>query len=416
MENPFVFGSELEPGRLLERTEEVAQVVRTITERQKLFLIGPRRFGKTSILNVAEHEARSAGAVVLRHDAEAYPTFEALVNAIVTSAARELTTHLKRTGEQVTRFFATLGPRINYDAGANTWTASLGIGDPRAAQSPLLLLDALDGVAAMAAALDRPVALILDEFQRLVEVGGEDIERQLSATIRRHVRVAYVFAGSKTTLLNDMTLNPARPFYRLGCRLVLGPVPRAGFSEAIHKGFLTAGFDADPEAIERLLDLAEDVPYNVQALANMGWEIVRGQASGKHLTIALLEHALERLVSEDGPFYSKLWNLCTQAQQRALTAVASLHGRGLHTQETLQRFRLSPALMTRSLGSLASRDIIRREETHTDVRWRLEDPFFAAWLTKVGAVPPVQSHLRQAPGRDRHRSPLAGAHPLRRME
>src|SRR5215469_16584722 len=131
MENPFVFGSELEPGQLVDREEEVGQVVRAMTGRQKLFLIGPRRFGKTSILNVAQQEARTRGAVVLRHDAEAYPTFEALVNAIIASAARELTTTVRRAGEQIVKFFGALRPQVTYDATAQTWAASLGVADRR---------------------------------------------------------------------------------------------------------------------------------------------------------------------------------------------------------------------------------------------------------------------------------------------
>lgn len=388
MQNPFVFGSELEPGQLVDRGEEVSQVVRAITGRQKLFLIGPRRFGKTSILNVAQQEARKMGAVVLRHDAEAYATFEALVNAIIASAARELTTAIKRAGEQVVKFFGALRPQVTYDAAEQTWAASVGLADRRTTEQPaILLIDALDGVARMAADIDRPVAVIIDEFQHLIEVGGETVERQLPATIQRHSRVSYVFAGSKTALLDDMTLSPARPFYRLGARLFLGPIPRQEFAEAIRQGFAMAGFRIDSDALERLFELAEDVPYNVQALANMSWEIVRAENGAGQLTVGSLERALEQLVSQDSPFYSKLWNLCTQPQQRALSAVAVMRGKGLHAQEALRRFRLTPSLMTKSLNALAGRDIIRREETINEVRWRLEDPFFAAWLAKVGAVP-----------------------------
>lgn len=386
MENPFIFGSELEPSQLIDREEEVHQVVQAMTSRQKLFLIGPRRFGKTSILNVAQQEAHAKGAVVLRHDAEAYPTFEALVNAIIASAARELMTAVKRAGEQVVKFFGTLRPQVTFDATAQTWAASLGVGDRRVEQPALLLVDALDGVAKMAANIDRPVAVVIDEFQHLIEVGGETIERQLRATIQRHSRVSYVFAGSKTALLDDMTLNPARPFYRLGTRLFLGPIPRKDFAEAIRRGFGSAKFSIGTDALERLFELAEDVPYNVQALANMSWELVRAQDEDR-LTVDGLERALNQLVSQDSPFYSKLWNLCTQPQQRALTAVAVMRGKGLHAQDVLRRFRLTPSLMTKSLSALGSRDIIRREEAVDEVRWRLEDPFFAAWLTKVGAVP-----------------------------
>ncbi len=325
----------------------------------------------------------------MRHDAEAYPTFESLVSAIVAAAARELTGVVKKTADQVIRLFSALRPQVTYDGSENQWTASIGAGEFRRSQPASLLVDALDGVAKMAADIDCPVAVVIDEFQHLVETGGASAERQLRSAIQRHSRVGYVFAGSKTALLDDMTSNPARPFYRLGGRLFLGPVPRDDFAEAIRRGFSKARFRVDSEAVQRILDLAEDVPYNVQALANMAWEMVRAEGPGGRLTIATLERALERLVSQDGPFYSKLWNLCTQAQQRALVAVVLTHGYGLYAQRVLQRFRLSPSLMTRSLSALASRDIVRREKAFDEVRWRLEDPFFAAWLVKVGAAPSV---------------------------
>ena len=49
MEPPFRFGGELERDELVDRQEELQQVIETIGTGEKLFLIGPRRYGKTSI-------------------------------------------------------------------------------------------------------------------------------------------------------------------------------------------------------------------------------------------------------------------------------------------------------------------------------------------------------------------------------
>ncbi|MGH9900072.1 MAG: hypothetical protein ACRD4L_14605, partial [Pyrinomonadaceae bacterium] len=74
MENPFQFGRELGADELVDREDELAVVIRTLTKGEKLFLIGPRRYGKTSILKSACDRAASKGAVVLRYNAEGYPT------------------------------------------------------------------------------------------------------------------------------------------------------------------------------------------------------------------------------------------------------------------------------------------------------------------------------------------------------
>ena len=61
--NPFQFGRELGLGDLVDRQAELASVEETVREGGKLFLIGPRRFGKTSILKTAADRlaAESAG-------------------------------------------------------------------------------------------------------------------------------------------------------------------------------------------------------------------------------------------------------------------------------------------------------------------------------------------------------------------
>src|ERR1035438_7557408 len=91
MKNPFEFGRELGIGELVDRENEVAEVEEVIRSGRKLFLIGPRRFGKTSILGAAEDKLQASDSVVLRLDAESYPTLEMLVNGIVAGAGEETT-------------------------------------------------------------------------------------------------------------------------------------------------------------------------------------------------------------------------------------------------------------------------------------------------------------------------------------
>lgn len=53
IENPFEYGRELGTDALVDRQDELRAVISTIQRGGKLFLIGPRRFGKTSIRDAA---------------------------------------------------------------------------------------------------------------------------------------------------------------------------------------------------------------------------------------------------------------------------------------------------------------------------------------------------------------------------
>ena len=59
--NPFRFGEKLLPEEVVDRQEEIGQIVQTIEDGKKLFLIGPRRHGKTVILHAAAETARQQG-------------------------------------------------------------------------------------------------------------------------------------------------------------------------------------------------------------------------------------------------------------------------------------------------------------------------------------------------------------------
>ena len=97
--NPFEFGRELNADELVDREAELELVRRTIVNRGRLFFIGPRRYGKTSVLHAAEELLSREGVVVLRHNAEACESVSLLAQALLTGAARRLA----GTAEQVSR-------------------------------------------------------------------------------------------------------------------------------------------------------------------------------------------------------------------------------------------------------------------------------------------------------------------------
>lgn len=378
MRNPFEFGRELGPDELVDRQDEVAAVARAMEEGERLFLIGPRRFGKTSILHAASTLAEARGVAVLRQDAEAFPTLTMLAQALVAEAAKKLTSSAERAGQKIKAFFSLLRPELSYNPLDGSYGVRLASQTPTPGDVPLLV-EVLAGLDRMAADAGRPVAVVLDEFQHVVEEGGVAAERQLRAAVQRHAHVGYVFAGSQTGLLTAMTGDASRPFYRLGARRFIGPIPRADFREAITRGFQRGGMVIGEEAIEAMLDAAGDVPYNVQRLAHAAWQLAR-EENGRATTPGDVARVLETLVRRDDPFYTQTWNRLTAQQQKALMALVASEGDELYAREVLRRYGLALSTMRTSLEALVKAGVARTEETRGTARYALEDPFFAAWM------------------------------------
>jgi len=53
MENPFVFGEIVEQRHFVNREKELQNLIRDLADGQKLFLLSPRRFGKSSLVSLA---------------------------------------------------------------------------------------------------------------------------------------------------------------------------------------------------------------------------------------------------------------------------------------------------------------------------------------------------------------------------
>lgn len=379
--NPFEFGRELGADELVDREAELALVRRSILNRGRLFFIGPRRYGKTSILHATEELLAREGVVVLRYNAEAYESLALLAQALLTGAARRLGGTVEQASSGLRRFFGRLRPEVSYDIDDQRLSVSFGTAAKETPELPLLA-EVLDGIDRMAGEDKVATAVVLDEFQHLVAEGGESAERQLRAAVQRHRHLAYVFSGSKTRLLAQMTGDSSRAFWKLGERYFLGPIPREEFRPALARGFSGAGFAVEPAALDHLLDRAEDVPYNVQRLASACWEALR-VAPHLALTAEVVDRTLVRIVLQENPAYMQLWQSLSRAQKKALKAVIERGGRELLAREVLQDHDLAASSMQRALQTLDTRGIIREEEEPGGLRWRLEDPFLAAWIAEV---------------------------------
>jgi hypothetical protein len=374
--NPFEYGRELGREELVDREEELQEIASTIRNRGKLFLIGPRRFGKTSLLCAAHEAAAARGAIVIRLDAEKYETLDLLAGALLATATGSLSGGVKRAMETVRKVAGHLRPQISFDG--ESFHVTLGY--RRSEGGPLpLLTDALDAVEALAAQGKGEVAVILDEVQQIVVEEGLTAERQLRSAVQRHRHVAYVFAGSSTRLLTDMTEGPDRPFYRLGSRLFLGALPREDFHRFLVGGFRDTGLRLAEDAASRILDLAEEVPYNVQRLAHATWEMTRSQKE-PHARVETVAASLQRIVLREDPAYTQLWTNLTTNQKKALKAVIQSRGREVLSAEHTQRLRIPVSSLRTALLALEQAQVVRMEASLGESRYRLVDPFLAEWI------------------------------------
>jgi hypothetical protein len=162
--------------------------------------------------------------------------------------------------------------------------------------------------------------------------------------------------------------------------MFLGPIPRKDFSDFLKKKFLDGGYSPSDEAITAILDLAEDVPYNVQMLAHSCWSRMRDEGTNRSISKPFIEETLAGIVRQQDPFYTQLWTSLTPIQQQTLLAVVEQGGVNLQSTRTSQSIGRGPGTIRKSLQSMIESGILREDLSIRSSRMRFEDPFFARWI------------------------------------
>jgi uncharacterized protein len=377
--NPFRYGREADV--LVDRDEELARVLRVAEECGTLFLIGPRRFGKTSILRAAEANLTDAGKVVLRYDAEAFDDIGSLAAALLAGAVRKYSSALDRAQAIARKFFVALKPSLTLDPSDGKITVAVGVEPGARLGAVPLFTDVLNGIERLAAEDGRSALVVIDEFQQVVAEAGQKAERQIRAAVQKHRAVGYVFAGSSSRMMTEMIATSNRAFWQLGDQLHLGPIPRPAFIDFLRKGFELAGATIEAGALEHILDVGEDVPYNVQQLASECWVLITDNRR-RYLTVAVVAEALGRVLSMQHVAYLQRWLLLTRAQKRTLRIVSE-EPMAFEVSSVALRHGLPRTTMQRALEALERQHFLRQDLAGAIATWRFEDPFMRAWLTTL---------------------------------
>jgi AAA+ ATPase superfamily predicted ATPase len=87
MENPFVYGEVVPATSFVDRVDELDRLVRDLGSGQKVFLISPRRYGKSSLIRQALRAAARSGALTAEVTVSSYSSYLAFLEGYTRALA-----------------------------------------------------------------------------------------------------------------------------------------------------------------------------------------------------------------------------------------------------------------------------------------------------------------------------------------
>jgi hypothetical protein len=377
MLNPFVYGEVVPAAAFVDRETELDRLREDLRAGQKIFLISPRRYGKSSLVRQALAAAARGGALTVEVTVSSFSSYVGFLEGYA-QALVSVETRLERaTGWLRDMLGIRAEVRVEPD---RTGRRQLTVGFP-AVRSDRDISRLAQEVFALpgriADARKRRMAIALDEFQAIGGFNGGSVEHALRAAVQTQREVGYVFSGSEPTLMERM-LGRSRPFYKAGPVMRLQKIPADQFARFIEARFKGTGMKPVGGLGAAIVDVAGNLPYDVQRLAHEVWDDARAEGR-KTADLDHLHATLKRLLGEHQTLFEGMWQRLTLAQRGALRAAVLEEGRELLSADVRSRYRLSgTSSVQASLGALLREDVIAREGD----RYVVVDSLFREWVAR----------------------------------
>jgi hypothetical protein len=374
--NPFVYGEVVPRDAFVDREIELDRLITDLRDGQKIFLISPRRYGKSSLIREALAALRHRKVATLEITVSSFSSYVGFLEGYARALAA-LDSQAGRARSWLQELFTAVKPEVRVGAAGAGLT--LGFPGVRSARDTARLAEEVFALPArIADRIGRRVAVALDEFQAIGSFNGGSVEQALRAAVQQQRQVGYVFAGSEPTLMEQM-ISPRRPFYKAGPVMRLGKIAPDVFAAFVESQFRRTGIAPDAGVGAAIVDLAGNLPYDVQRLAHETWDDI-SVARRRSVSIDDLHATLHRLLVEQDTLFEATWQRLTLAQRAVLRAVVLEQGSALLSADTRDRYRLGAASSVQAgLAALVRLDVVARED---DRRYVVVDSLFREWVAR----------------------------------
>ncbi|HEX2577002.1 MAG TPA: ATP-binding protein [Aquihabitans sp.] len=356
--SPFPYQGPLEPHQVRGRLDLVADLTERVTEHRVTALLGPRRYGKTSVLRRVAADVIAGGAAVV------------WVDLYEVASMADLAARLDDALARVTGTFAARAAQIAAAASLNLGLVRIELRAPTKERAdPLLTTHALLEVLTRTVA-ETPTIVIVDEFAGIARVDGA------AGLLRTHLQHHYqemglVFAGSEPSMMRTLFTEQAEPFYAQADLVEIGPLSTAEVVDLVATGFEDTGRGAGPLP-QRIAAFVDGHPQRAMQAADAAWRLV---APGEDADLTTWEQALAGVRAATADGNERLYSGLQEGERVVLRVLAS---GGSVFGTAAEVLGLAGGTAQNARRRLVDRGHLLR----VDDAYRLVDPVFADWIQR----------------------------------
>ncbi|MGV6829536.1 MAG: AAA family ATPase [Flavobacteriales bacterium] len=369
---PFKYGKVVDEKFFINRNKEIEILSQNILASINVILISPRRWGKSSLVQIATKALAKKNKRVkichidlfsIRSEQEFYEQF---ANSVISASA----TKWEERIQHVRLFLKNIVPKIGFGVDPDA-EISLKLDWEQVSKNPSEILQLPERISKQK---NIKMVVCIDEFQNIAHFDNPlAFQKKLRSQWQHHQIATYVIYGSKQHMMTQLFEHKSMPFYKFGDVLFLQKIDNSHWKKYIVKKFRSTGKKISNSLASKLAQLVENHSYFVQQFANIVW------INTKHVCDeAIIEDSLNLLLDQHELLFMKEIDYLSNTQVNFLKAVCN-HEKQLSSKHIINKYKLgTSANVIKIKKALVGKEII-------DVLQKkvaFQDPLFKIWLIK----------------------------------
>ncbi|MDE5808193.1 MAG: ATPase, partial [Muribaculaceae bacterium] len=166
---------------------------------------------------------------------------------------------------------------------------------------------------------ERPIIMVIDEFQQITKYPEKNTEALLRTYMQRTSNASFLFAGSESTLLQEMFVSSKRPFYNSAEIMHLGPINEQLYVEFAQKLFNDREKGIEEEPIRWTFRLFDGNTFYLQRTMNGAFAETPKHAICDHKIVV---ESIRSMLTSNEVIYREILSNVNVSQKATLYAIA----------------------------------------------------------------------------------------------
>lgn len=361
--NPFKYAEVVTGEDFVNREDELKELISDLLSGQNVILYSPRRYGKTSLI---KETFRCIGnrAITVYVDLYGIMSGEVLAQRMTNQLMTGAYTTLDKLKKAIEEVLAAVSARIEIELGVVSVRL---VWDREREQATLE--EIFDLPQKIAEKQHKKMIVAFDEFQEITELDGIRIEKLLRSKIQHHKDVAYLFAGSKVSMMVEMFGSYERAFYKFGKIMPIGKISSEKLKEFIVDKFKATGKIIEKNTLDKILAFVSGHPYFAQLLCHEMWLMSKDKILDE-----VFQKTVELITARNADLYTQLFDGLAKHQKILLIGMCKNSHLSLYSKEFMMKYSLTPSKIQVALAGLKKKRIIENGE--------IADIFLKEWVKK----------------------------------